>query len=89
MEHVDRRDTQKIVTKKMSRYKAKLSRRNKKVLQQNPSSKRNDIIQIVNTNFNLIMDEQGQRQPIGLFKYRCIIAYDNLPAEITITLNLF
>ena len=39
----------------------------KKVLQQNPSSKRNDIIQIVNTNFNLIMDEQGQRQPIGLF----------------------
>ena len=39
----------------------------KKVLQQNPSSKRNNIIYIVNTNLNLIMDEQAQRQPIGFF----------------------
>ena len=40
----------------------------KKVLKQNPSSKNKEILQIVNTNFNLIMDENGQRQPCGLFK---------------------
>ena len=40
----------------------------KKILKQNPSSKNKEIIQIVNTNFNLIMDENGQRQPCGLFK---------------------
>ena len=26
------------------------------------------MLQIGNTNFNLIMDENGQRQPCGLFK---------------------
>ena len=40
---------------------------NKKVWQQSPSTEQNNIIQIINTNFYLIMDEQRQRQPIGLF----------------------
>ena len=56
----------------MSRHKTQLLRGNKKVLQQNLSSKRNNIIQIVNINFNLIMDEEGKRQPIGLFMTLCI-----------------
>ena len=66
-EHFQWRETKNIVTKKMSRYKAQLSQRNEKVLQQNPSSKQDNIIPIVNTDFNLIMNEQGQGQPISLF----------------------
>ena len=32
------------------------------------SSKNTEIIQIINTNYKLIIDENGQRQPCGLFK---------------------
>ena len=39
------------------------------LLQQNPSNKRSNIIQLINKNFNLIIVEQEQMQPIGL-RYR-------------------
>ena len=42
----------------------------KKVLKQKPSSKNKEIIQIITANFNLMMDENGQREPCGLLKNR-------------------
>ena len=39
----------------------------KGLFKQNPYSKNKEIIQILNTNFNLIMDENVQRQSCGLY----------------------
>ena len=52
----------------MSRDETHLSRRSQKSSETKSVLNNRDIIQILNTNFNLIMDANGQRQSWGSFK---------------------